>query len=293
MSPEPLPLYWWRLETHPRGNFGDELSAVLIEEIFGRRCIWSPPAQCELAAAGSIAEILLALKAGNRAALWGTGFMRDDDHDIAPHEFAVAALRGTRSRDRVQGDRGAVALGDPGLLADALLPRRPAQKFALGVLPHFLDAGVAELDWLRTQPGVRIIEPTAGPRNVVEQIAECDSLLSSSLHGLIVADSIGVPNAHIRLSGNQFIGGMHKFRDYYSVFADPSRYRHVAPAAVLEQGVEATAADLVEAYRVPADLDQIKAALVKAFPFAQRRTLSRARCAGCPPSTSRASAPCC
>lgn len=267
MSPAPLQMYWWRLETHPHGNFGDELSAVLVEELFGRRCVWALPAVCELAAAGSIVEILLALKAGNRPALWGTGFMRDEDRHIEEHEFDVVALRGTRSRDRVAGERAGVVLGDPGLLADALLTSTPAPKHALGVLPHFLDADVAELDWLRVQPGVRIIDPTAGPRAVVEQVAECGGLLSSSLHGLIVADSIGVPNAHLRLSANQFIGGMHKFRDYYSVFADPSRYRSVEPAAVLAQGVEATVAGVVEGYRVPTDLGDIKARLVKAFPF--------------------------
>jgi hypothetical protein len=42
-------------------------------------------------------------------------------------------------------------------------------------------------------------------------------VLSSSLHGLIAADALGVPNAWIGLS-DALRGGDFKFRDYYGVF---------------------------------------------------------------------------
>ncbi len=48
---------------------------------------------------------------------------------------------------------------------------------------------------------------------VCAEISACARILSSSLHGLVVADSYGIPNARLVLS-NQIIGGDFKFRDY-------------------------------------------------------------------------------
>jgi pyruvyltransferase len=44
---------------------------------------------------------------------------------------------------------------------------------------------------------------------------ECKIVLSSSLHGLVLADSFQIPNKRIVLSNN-IIGGDFKFKDYYS-----------------------------------------------------------------------------
>ena len=268
MTTEPLRMYWWRMEHQPKRNFGDEISPLLVEEIFGRPCRWAPPHSCDIVAAGSIIEMTLGMKLANRPVLWGTGFMRDEDGGITDRDFDVVAVRGTRSRERVANDRAGVTVGDTGLLADALLTAAPAKEYRLGVLPHFLDAEVAELDWLREQAGAHLIDATSDPRHVVEEIARCETLVSSSLHGLIVADALGVPNGHVRFSTNQFIGGMYKFRDYYSVFADPDRHFLLSPGQVLGMGVPATADHVQERYRVPLDLARVKEDLIKSFPAA-------------------------
>ncbi|OHV44734.1 hypothetical protein BCD48_24980 [Pseudofrankia sp. BMG5.36] len=261
-------MYWWSPGYPHKKNFGDEISPLLITEIFDRPCQPSAPDRCEIVAAGSIVELVLGMKRANRPILWGTGFMREEDNHITGNDFEVVAVRGSRSRERVKDNRDAVTLGDPGLLADALLTSSPVRKHRLGVLPHFLDAEIAELDWLRAQDGVHIIDATWEPRRVVAEIAACETLISSSLHGLIVADSVGVPNGHIRLSDNKFIGGMYKFRDYYSVFADPARHFTLSAGEVLGLGVAGTAAHVRQRYRVPADLPALKESLIKSFPLA-------------------------
>lgn len=55
------------------------------------------------------------------------------------------------------------------------------------------------------------------PKEFVKQVAKCDFILSSAMHGLICADSLGIPNKHIILSNN-VTGGDYKFRDYYSIY---------------------------------------------------------------------------
>lgn len=268
MTVKPMHMYWWRMENNPRRNFGDEISQFIVREIFGRLCQWASPHSCEIVAAGSIIELALSMKFANRPVLWGAGFMREEDDLITDQDFAVAAMRGTRSRERLESGRAGVTVGDPGLLSDALLGRTPPKRYLLGVLPHFLDAEVAELDWLRAQAGVTVIDATADPRQVVAEIAQCETLLSSSLHGLIVADSLGVPNGHLKLSANQFIGGMYKFRDYYSVFTDPDRHFLISPGRLLAMGVPAAADHVRERYRVPLDLPLLKENLIRSFPAA-------------------------
>jgi hypothetical protein len=51
--------------------------------------------------------------------------------------------------------------------------------------------------------------------SVVKAISECKLILSQSLHGLIVADALGIPNVWIEPS-SKMIGGEFKFHDYFS-----------------------------------------------------------------------------
>ena len=48
----------------------------------------------------------------------------------------------------------------------------------------------------------------------MEQLNSCDYILSSSLHGLIFADSYNIPNLWVRF-GSKVDGDGFKYRDYY------------------------------------------------------------------------------
>lgn len=67
-----------------------------------------------------------------------------------------------------------------------------------------------------------VIDFEADPLSVLMRIAECETILSSALHGLIVADSLGIPNMWSTASG-RLLGGEYKFHDYYSVFGTAPR----------------------------------------------------------------------
>ena len=55
------------------------------------------------------------------------------------------------------------------------------------------------------------------PIKTLNKINVCETILSSTLNGLIAADSLNIPNQWIRVSDG-VIGGDFKFNDYYSVF---------------------------------------------------------------------------
>ncbi|MBQ3348010.1 polysaccharide pyruvyl transferase family protein [Candidatus Saccharibacteria bacterium] len=106
-------------------------------------------------------------------------------------------------------------LGDPGLLASIIYPKSAKKNHKIGLVHHYIDADNAIVSNLRKNDNFLIINPLDPPKEVATQISSCDFILSSSLHGLIVADSYNIPNAHIKLSDKVY-GGEYKFNDYDS-----------------------------------------------------------------------------
>jgi pyruvyltransferase len=263
----PLRMYWWRPAPPHRGNFGDELGPYLVKALFGLRSVWAEPDACELATAGSIIEVLMAGKSTNRPTLWGSGlFSACTAATVAAKEFEITALRGRLTKDRITDLDSDVALGDPGLLAHVLLGNAPRKEYSLGVVPHYLDAELPAVAQLRSWRGVTIIDVTKPAPEVVREIAQCHYVLASSLHGLVVADSVGTPNAYVAFSDNDRIGGPDKFLDYYSVFADPHRQITLPLAEVMSADTRSVVAELERRYRAPADLTAITDRLIKTFP---------------------------
>ena len=62
--------------------------------------------------------------------------------------------------------------------------------------------------------GVKIINITSGVYEFIDQLKECELILSSSLHGLIAADAYGIPNYRVNLS-TLIHGGDFKYKDHY------------------------------------------------------------------------------
>ncbi|GAA1137199.1 polysaccharide pyruvyl transferase family protein [Kribbella jejuensis] len=259
-------MYWWRPDPPYRGNFGDELGPYLVGALFGLRVEWAEPDACEIATVGTVIEMMLSSKGENRPALWGSGLFLTATDTISAGEFQIAALRGRLTRERIADLDSDVALGDPGLLAYVLVEPLPRKQHELGIVPHFLDAELPLVAQLRGRPGVTIVDVTKPAPEVVRDIARCHYVLSSSLHGLVVADSIGTPNAYVPLSNDPRIGGSKKFLDYYSVFTDPARQVILPLSEVMSRDTASITSEIERRYRVPADLKAIADRLVKAFP---------------------------
>src|SRR5690606_14838494 len=84
-----------------------------------------------------------------------------------------------------------------------------------GFVPHYEDKDDARfIELHRPFPKqTTIIDVKNEPIAVINKIDQCEFILSSSLHGLITADSLGIPNSWIFLS-DKVIGGGVKFYDY-------------------------------------------------------------------------------
>ena len=115
--------------------------------------------------------------------------------------------------------------GDPAiLLPDVHMPRCGIEPVALGIVPHFKDLAAVSAQYPKDEQS-RVIDVTNPVEDVVDHIASCERIASSSLHGLIVAQAYGVRAGWVEFSDNLDGDGV-KFLDYLasgSVFLSESK----------------------------------------------------------------------
>lgn len=167
---------------------------------------------------------ILEMHSDKDARVWGTGAM-SKNRKITPPK-AVYAVRGPLTRKRLLdiGVECPEVYGDPALLTSIVVPVDRHIRYKLGIIPHVEDRSNPIIqDLCRRYPNdVLIIDmgQYGDWKNIPKQICQCECIISSSLHGLIVADSYSVPNLWIELS-DKVGGNGFKFRDYmFSVKRD-------------------------------------------------------------------------
>lgn len=213
--------YWW--DGH--ANFGDALTPWLLPH-FGVVPVLVPPERAQLVGVGSILEHLPSDFSG---VTWGSGLIREQALSLP--QVTALVVRGALTRERL-GLSEEVALGDAGLLASRII-RRPRVRHRIGLVPHGAhDRDPDLLAFVATHPEVRVISTASSPRRVIGQIASCETILSTSLHGLIIADAYGIPAAWATAASEELMGGTFKFLDHESVVT-PGRTRRV----VLRPGI--------------------------------------------------------
>lgn len=199
--------YWFRDIV----NFGDLITPLLLKH-YGFTPIHTLPHKTSLVSTGSILEHLPEDYSGQ---ILGSGFIYETSRMTFP-KARVFAVRGELTRERLGVGHRDVALGDPGLLASRVLPQREKKRYVLGIVPHHIDAASPVLARIagNYREEVIVIDVQQQPLEVFRLIDQCEHILSSSLHGLIVADSFGIPNGWLSVSN--LTGGRFKFDDYYS-----------------------------------------------------------------------------
>lgn len=201
-----LPL-WWHVG---RPNFGDDINPTFFARVTGLPVRLAATGRTpHLLGAGSILE-----KATPASVVCGAGFLAAPTGP-PPRPSAVVAVRGALSLAAIGGDE-ATLLGDPLVLVDGLVQPVP-KRHPVGFVPH-----VVSIDRWRADCRGRslLVDPSAEPWRVVETIAACELVLSQSLHGLIVADALGVPNVWVAPAAGM-VGGRFKFDDYFSTLEWP------------------------------------------------------------------------
>lgn len=231
-----------------RNNLGDKLNVLISEKIFGYKAIFANPYECNISGIGSglgrffmpVKDIFTSVEGmkkyvvGHRSSescvIWSAGFLSSQVGKEIPlrRKIEVASVRGELSKERVEkavGRKLNITTGDGGLLASELLRGKIEKKYTLGIIPHEKERGEPKFKAIADSfKHSIIIDVTGDTDQVLREISSCELILSSSLHGLIVADSFGIPNRRAILT-SKLAGDGFKFRDYYSSF-------HVSPEPI-------------------------------------------------------------
>ena len=150
-----------------------------------------------------------------RMHVWGAGTNQRDLSISGRHYYH--AVRGEKSLIQLQGEHKNVAFGDPGLLVSLMAEKcKPSNHKKLGLIPHYIDKEHKNLSVFMQNKSSKIIDVYDHPEKVISEIRRCEFIISSSMHGLIIADAFGIPNVRVVLRESDL--DSYKFEDYYSIY---------------------------------------------------------------------------
>lgn len=214
--------YWWRGNGQP--NFGDELGPLLLEHFSGMQTGWTGPALAEIITTGSVLDVLP--HSGWPGIVAGSGKLHDTTNtDLT--SATVLGVRGPLTANAVKmrrHDRHNVVIGDPALLVDELVEVN-VKDHSLGLISHWSDTDRTLYKKYAHLNPFEILA-TDDPITVIAQIGSCEQLITSTLHGVIVADAYAIPRQPEQFPrmNHPWEGGSFKWSDYFASINQPLQW---------------------------------------------------------------------
>jgi pyruvyltransferase len=201
-------------------NFGDYLSYYIVKAICADRVeLVEKDHKNKLLAIGSI---ISAVQDGDY--IWGAGAL---GNEIIPYRknLTIKAVRGPLTaevlkRNNLLGHQSTdILYFDPAVLISIIHPElkaiHPKTDSATVVIPHY--ANLKYLTKWKSQGllsgTTRLISPLSHPLYVAKSIRRAHRVISSSLHGLIIAEALGIEAVPFRLATSH--EPVFKYEDYY------------------------------------------------------------------------------
>jgi hypothetical protein len=206
---EDRPKLWWMDQPYP-GNLGDVLNPYIIEKLTGMPPVMTPRGEGALV----IGSVIKFAKEGTK--VWGAGTprMTDELHPDADYR----AVRGPLTRKLVLKSGGVCAevYGDPAWFMPCIYNPSVPKNSALGLIRHISHADRP----IKTDGVKQISVERVGDEEIeafVRELVSCERIISTSLHGVILAHAYGLPAewAAFSDSGKQMAGDGTKFQDYF------------------------------------------------------------------------------
>ena len=236
-------LYWFRKRDSEHGNFGDELSYYIISRLaacevkhlpyprsgiklllstvrgvlVGRNSFSELFDVCQFLASGASFVLgigsIISWGSGPKRIVWGSGIISRTD-EIPPARFLAVRGHETRKRLIELGYSAPDVVGDPALLLPLVYKSNLSRKYKIGFVLHHIHAALeAELAGVDDSSVIHLTDPI---ELTIDKICSCDLIVSTSLHGIIVAHAYGKPAVHIVVASEPLNGDGVKFLDYYS-----------------------------------------------------------------------------
>lgn len=258
----PLRYYYWS----DQKNFGDRLMPLIIGKLFPDVKLESVSLDnAELIGVGSLLTFfnswhyqhLFYNGKKNRRVFWGTGMLTSDMPKSIPNSELVL-VRGELTKKEMNLGKD-IPVGDPGLLMSLVIPKQQGTDKIM-IVPHYLDYDSDKLEKFKHNDYFEILDVRESPEKIIKKISSSSFVMSSSLHGLIIADSYQIPNVLYNISGNI---NFFKYDDYYSATGGEKK--------VVNDSIELLDIDyltfLKNSYQPIQNLEMIQENILESFPF--------------------------
>lgn len=189
-------------------NVGDNLTPYIIKKITGKDPVYAMGGSNypHYILSGSMLN-----HANEYSTVWGAGLASMTD-GVNP-DVRMLAVRGPISRMRAIScyAKCPSVYGDPAMILPELYQPKREKRHDIGVIGHYVDQFRVN-EWYRDKAHIiNVLQPV---ESFVDDVVSCERVISSSLHGIIIAHAYGVPATWAKFSDS--IGGDGtKYRDYY------------------------------------------------------------------------------
>lgn len=195
-------VYW---SSNHKSNCGDILTPHILN-YFGIKHVMT--AKLRIAEAMCVGSTIR--KATDNMIVLGSGLI--DSSDVCNPTAQYKFVRGPITRKRVIDCGGTCPeiYADPALLLPLFCKEKP-KKHKIGIVPHYVDHALISEKYSNYKI-INILNKN--PLEVVEEITKCEKIISSSLHGIIIAHAYNIPAAWAPF--NRLQGDNTKFKDYFA-----------------------------------------------------------------------------
>ena len=183
-------------------NFGDLLGPFVVRRIVERERLRRGSGSLL-----SIGSVLHFARPGDT--IWGTGANGKVGIGGVQHDrLSIRSVRGPRTRELLarHGTEVPEVYGDPAMLLPDVMPGLRAlardKECKMLIVPNLHDMTLmrASVHSARLDRSAQVLDPSSPLDEALRRIAQSEVVVSSSLHGQIVAEALGVPVAMVQPS---------------------------------------------------------------------------------------------
>jgi len=244
-------------------NFGDWIGPYIFKKIRGYRprhswTRWYNRREVLF----TVGSIVRNIGYPDRAVVWGSGVISAKDSFSRPKR--TCAVRGPKTRERFKqlGYQCPEIYGDPAILMPFFYRGTNDISHEVGVVPHYMHYPEAQELFSSYADSVKLIDVTQDVEKVIDDISSCEVLVSSSLHGIVIAHAYGRKAAWVSFP-SPLIGDGIKFIDY----AGGVGHEYVYPNTVISDDTSIEEIRrLAHAQHIP-DLKLAQRNIAEACPF--------------------------
>ncbi|WP_413732416.1 polysaccharide pyruvyl transferase family protein [Sodalis sp. RH20] len=245
-------VFWWE-PVDGQQNAGDHLAKIIVQQMLilkDKEMIDKVSAKNKLLSIGSVMHF-----AQDNDCIWGTGINgKIPAKNIKFSTLDVRSVRGPLTRNFLmsRGIPVPEVYGDPGLLLPLFFNREllvdETKRKDLLIIPHMNE------DFSRYSAYKdNLCSPRQGAISFTTEIVNSGFVISSSLHGIIIAEAYGIPAIFLNSNSGESI---FKYNDYYN-----GTYREAYPIAK-------TIEEAFKLNPLPTfDFSNIQKGLINSFPY--------------------------